>query len=80
MSGDWRGLVEFAPGFTGESGGATVPTPRGPITSSWRREGAGVEVELRLPRGVTAAVRLPGLPPLISTGRRRWKVATAPAP
>jgi hypothetical protein len=66
--------VEFAPVFIGESGGATIPTPRGLITSIWRREGVVVDVELTLPRDITAAVRLPGLPPLTMTGRHRWKV------
>ena len=74
----WR-RVEFAPVFIGKSGGATIPTPRGPITSAWRRQGVAVDVELTLPRGVTAAIRLPGLPPLTMTGRRRWQVEPVPA-
>ena len=73
----WR-RVEFSPEFIGESGGATVPTPQGPITSAWQRTGATVEVELALPRGVTAQVRLPGLAPFQTTGRHRWTV-TPPA-
>jgi alpha-L-rhamnosidase len=73
----WK-QVEFAPVFVGESGGCTVPTPAGPITSAWRREGAGVHVELALPRGITATVRLPGLPPLKVTGRQGWKLCLVP--
>jgi hypothetical protein len=73
----WR-RVEFSPEFIGESGGTTVPTPQGPIISAWQRTGATVEVELALPRGVTAQVRLPGLAPVKATGRHRWTV-TPPA-
>jgi hypothetical protein len=70
----WR-RVEFTPVFIGESGGCTVPTPLGPITSAWRREGRGVHVELALPRGITATVRLPGLLPFKVTGRHGWTVS-----
>ncbi len=74
----WK-RVDFAPEFVGDSGGCTVPTPAGSITSAWRRHGNQVHVELVLPRGVTASVRLPGLPPLKVTGRKSWQVSL-PAP
>lgn len=74
----WR-RVEFAPEFIGDSGGCTVPTPAGPITSAWRREGARLQVELALPRGITAAVRLPGLAPARVTGRQSWTITAAPS-
>ena len=69
--------VEFAPVFVGDSGGSTVPTPAGSITSRWQREGAGVKVELSLPRGITASVRLPDRPPFNATGRKSWQVSLA---
>ena len=72
----WK-RIEFAPVFVGGSGGCTVPTPQGAITSAWRREGAGVHVELVLPRGITATVRLPGLLPFEVTGRHGWTVPLA---
>jgi hypothetical protein len=72
----WK-RVEFSPVFAGKTGGCTVPTPAGPITSAWRRDGAEAEVELTLPRGVTATVRLPGLPAQQAKGKRRWRVALA---
>ena len=72
----WK-RVEFAPVFVGESGGCTVPTPAGPITSSWRREGTEAEVQLSLPRGVVATVKLPGLPVQPTKGQRRWRVSLA---
>ena len=53
-----------------------VPTPRGIIRSSWRREGDSIDVELRLPRGVAADVQLPGTAVRGATGRRTWKVRT----
>lgn len=66
--------VSFAPEFIGDSGGCTVPTPRGAITSAWRRESGRVHVILTLPKGVTADVRLPGLPPKKAIGRKTWTV------
>ena len=69
----WR-KIEFSPAFIGANGGATVPTPRGPVISAWTREGSRVHVSLALPRGVTATVRLPGRPALRVAGRHRWTV------
>ena len=73
----WR-RIRFAPEFIGDSGGATVPTPAGPVTSRWHREGSRIKVALLLPRGVTANVRLPGHPALQVTGSREWTVKPAP--
>ena len=72
----WK-RIHFAPVFIGESGGATVPTPQGSITSRWRRTAQGFEVELALPRGVTAEIHLPGHKPGTVKGRGRWTVAAA---
>ena len=69
----WK-KIGFAPTFIGEHGGATVPTPQGPVTSAWRREGSRVRVSLALPRGVAATVRLPGRPVLRVAGRHQWTV------
>jgi hypothetical protein len=69
----WK-QVEFAPVFIGDSGGCTVPTPAGLITTAWRREGAGAHVELVPPRGTTATVRLPGRPPFKTIGRQGWQL------
>ena len=67
--------VRFAPVFEGEHGGATVPTPRGPIVSRWERLPDGrVEVSLRLPTGVVAEVRL-GEKAEKATGTRTWLLA-----
>jgi alpha-L-rhamnosidase len=73
----WRRIL-FAPEFIGDSGGATVPTPAGPVISRWQREDSRIQVELRLPRGVTATGRLPGQRLLQSTGTRRWTVESTP--
>ncbi|MBK8858524.1 MAG: alpha-L-rhamnosidase N-terminal domain-containing protein [Opitutaceae bacterium] len=69
----WK-RIRFSPEFVGETGGATIPTPQGPIVSDWRREDGVVRVELTLPRGVTAEVRLPGLKPEKISGCRTWTV------
>jgi len=72
----WK-RVEFSPVFVGETGGCTVPTPAGPITSAWRRKNAEVEVELALPRGVSATATLPGLLVQRVTGKHHWRVTLA---
>ncbi len=72
----WK-RVEFSPVFVGKTGGCTVPTPAGPITSAWRRNGAEAEVELSLPRGVSATVTLPGVTSKRVTGKHHWRVALA---
>jgi hypothetical protein len=69
----WK-RVRFAPEFIGDSGGATIPSPQGPIVSDWRRKGGVVHVELALPRGVSADVQLPGLKPDKISGRKTWTV------
>ena len=66
--------VSFAPVFEGEHGGATIPTPQGLVSSAWRKVGDRFDVELNLPQGVTAEVRLPGLKAQRATGRKRWKL------
>jgi len=69
----WRSIA-FVPRFIGAHGGATVPTPLGPITSAWERKGTRVHVRLSLPKGVRARVGLPGVKPAAVTGSRRWMV------
>ncbi|MCC6415940.1 MAG: alpha-L-rhamnosidase N-terminal domain-containing protein [Opitutaceae bacterium] len=64
--------VSFAPIFDGEHGGAIFPTPQGLIRSAWHRINSAIEIELDLPKGVTAEVRLPGLKPARVTGSKRW--------
>ena len=50
----WKAIA-FDPTFIGDSLECTVPTPLGPIHSSWKRRGDTCAVELRLPKGITAA-------------------------
>ena len=73
---EWK-RVEFSPVFVGETGGCTVPTPAGPIKSAWQRKGAEAEVELSLPRGVSATVTLPGVTSKRVTGKHHWRVTLA---
>jgi hypothetical protein len=56
----WKEIV-YAPVFADDHCKTTVPTPHGPITSVWRRDGDQLHVALKLPRGVSARVKLPGL-------------------
>lgn len=64
--------ISFAPEFIGEHGGATIPSPLGEIRSDWKRTAKGIAVELHLPKGVSAEVRLPGLRKTVVTGKQRW--------
>ena len=75
MEAGWK-AIRFQPVFSGEHGGATVPTPHGPIRSDWRRVGGRIEVELALPKGVTAEVVLPGDKPQEVTGRTTFSVVS----
>ena len=49
-----RKSIDFDPTFIGESLECTVPTPLGPIRSSWKRTGENYDVKLQLPKGTTA--------------------------
>jgi alpha-L-rhamnosidase len=72
----WK-RIRFKPCFLGECGGATVPSPQGPIIGAWEKKGDKVDVALLLPRGVSARVELPGIKPLQVTGRKHWTVQAA---
>jgi hypothetical protein len=52
----WK-TIAFDPTFIGDSLECAVPTPLGPIKSSWKRVGKRYKVTLRLPKGVTATRR-----------------------
>ena len=74
----WESVV-FEPILHGDAGGATIPSPKGKIVGAWKRDikTGAVRVSLSLPRGVTARVRLPGLPGETVTGRRAWRFKPA---
>jgi hypothetical protein len=55
----WKAIAH-EPLLLGESLECTVPTPHGPIISTWKRRGDTCAVELKLPKGVVASSRLPG--------------------
>lgn len=68
----WTEIL-FDPCFVGNHGGATVPTPQGPITSEWTKSSSGeIRVQLSLPKGVKARVQLPGMKPSTSSGKKSW--------
>ncbi|MFI1094110.1 family 78 glycoside hydrolase catalytic domain [Streptomyces sp. NPDC020917] len=70
----------IAPTFVGDLThvAATYQTPRGPVTSEWRRSGSSVTLDVSVPVGCRATVRLPGLEDhRITSGRYR---ITAPIP
>ena len=66
--------IAFRPTFHGTHGQSVVPSPLGPIQSAWRRKGASISIQLRLPKGVKARVSLPGLTPLTVTKNNSWSI------
>ena len=68
--------IRFEPTFSGDHGGATIPTPQGVIRSDWKRTATGYQVDLLLPKGITAEVILPGIKKIAAaTGKQKWKIA-----
>ncbi|MEL7237579.1 MAG: alpha-L-rhamnosidase C-terminal domain-containing protein, partial [Planctomycetota bacterium] len=59
---------------------ATVPTPHGPLTVTWRREGRHAHVEADVPAGVPADVVLPKTEDYVSEGLHAWDVALSEDP
>jgi hypothetical protein len=55
----WKAMA-FDPTFIGDSLQCTVPTPLGPIHTSWKREGEKVDVRLDIPKGMEGTYQLPG--------------------
>ena len=57
----WK-KIRFAPTFTGAEGvSGKVATPRGVIESSWELSKGKAKIRLAVPKGVSAAVEIPGL-------------------
>lgn len=54
----WKGII-YQPLFEGTFAEAIVPTPFGDIVSSWKEDAKGISVELALPKGISADIRLP---------------------
>jgi hypothetical protein len=65
----WKEIT-FRPTFYGDHSQTVVPTPNGPIESSWKKDGTQIRVELKLPPATQALVILPGqLPRKILAGK-----------
>lgn len=73
----WREIV-FEPCFHGECAEVTVPTPQGPISARWSRAGASLDIQLVLPPGVIAHVKLPGTDPSTYSGSNHWTISALP--
>lgn len=66
--------IEFEPVFErAERVSGTVATPRGDIAVAWQREGNAVRVELGLPEGIAARVKLPGVQRMV-TGHKVFEL------
>jgi hypothetical protein len=64
--------VAFKPTFHGTHSRTVIPTPRGSITSEWKKTGDTVRVQLKLPAGIKARVHLPGLPVKVVVKKQSW--------
>lgn len=70
----WR-TIRFAPTFAKvDKVRGKVATPLGTVESGWNRTASGTRVFLRLPKGMTATVALPGKRPAKVTGRAEWSL------
>lgn len=56
----WKSIT-YRPTFTGTNCDITIPTPLGPISSRWSKTNNKVRIALKLPSGMTARIKLPGL-------------------
>lgn len=65
----WR-EIHVEPVFAGQRVECAVPSPRGPIGVRWQKRETHIEMELDLPAGVQAAVRLPGRNAAVARGRK----------
>jgi hypothetical protein len=87
------GVTPTGPGFTRfqvvphPSGLAwakgTVPTPRGDIAASWRSDGKGFHLEVRVPRGTSARLSVPvsaSTSRVVLDGRTVWAGGKATVP
>ena len=73
----WK-QVSYAPEFVGDRAEVVYPAPPGPIESSWKRSGDKIEAVLKLPKGVSARVMLPGQRPRVVTGANRFVIPAGP--
>lgn len=72
QSGPAWSEITFRPIFHGDNSTVTIPTPRGPIRSEWKKVKGKFQVKLQLPPGVKARVLLPGAKPQTITKSARW--------
>ena len=57
----WK-RIRFSPTFAAiDWARGIIPTPHGKIESKWEKKGDRVEVFLKIPKGITADIELPGL-------------------
>ncbi len=67
--------VTFRPVFHGEDSTVTLPTPKGPIRSAWKKVNGKIDIKLQLPAGIKARVELPGQKPQTATKSGSWKIS-----
>lgn len=76
---EWTQII-YEPVFEGDFNKTIVPTPHGSIHSSWKRHDAQIEVQLTLPQGVSAVVKLPRQKQRLVRGASTWRLTNAITP
>ncbi len=66
--------ITFCPVFHGTRGQTSVPSPKGIISSEWKRRHGKIEISLRLPAGVAARIKLPGVSTKTVRKTTRWNI------
>ncbi|XHR26748.1 MAG: alpha-L-rhamnosidase C-terminal domain-containing protein [Chthoniobacteraceae bacterium] len=74
-SPSWK-AIRWAPVFSGQHAEVRVPTPQGLIKTSWKKNGAYVEIAIDLPNGVVAEVAIPGIEARAIKGK--WQIIFKP--
>ncbi|CAN5728959.1 hypothetical protein BH09VER1_BH09VER1_39130 [soil metagenome] len=69
----WTKII-YAPLIEGDFNETVVPTPHGPIHSSWVRRDSQIDIVLSLPKGVTAQVHLPNRKSATVRGKSSWTI------
>jgi hypothetical protein len=72
----WR-RISFRPVFHGDHGRTVIPTPNGPVISSWRRAKESIRVSLQMPKDTKARVVLPGIKVHSISKSQEWTVPSS---
>jgi len=66
--------ITYKPDFIGDSAEVVIPSPKGKITSAWKRSGKTIQGQIKLPKGINASVQLPDSKPIEISGTYSYEV------